>query len=140
MTTYPAYRHGLTIEKREGDWCVTNDFGGHIRHRCDGLADALDMRERAAFGCSDEVLAWSAHEDARKNQFHAAHRAIIAEFGEEPFLVRAHHPDLIRYSILTDFGQFWGEDYDSHAVALERLLDSLREASGEEQSSMRAAE
>lgn len=130
MTTYPAYRHGLTIEIREGRYVVTNGFGGNIVYgNCDGLDDALDMRERYAIGFPDDVVELVAKMDAGKNRIHAARKAVIDETGEEPFRVTAHHPSLIRYGVVTDAGPFWGEDYDDHAIALERLLDSVREGS-----------
>jgi hypothetical protein len=131
--TFDAYRHGLTIEQRDGVWCVTNDFGGRVINTCIDLEDALEMRERAALGVPAHAVELVARLDASKNRAHAAKLAILAATGESPSRVWGTRSDLLRYSVWTGSGMAWGEAYtdepSTDAVALERLLDSVREGS-----------
>lgn len=131
LAAYPAYHNGLTIEVRDGRHVVTNDFGGRIVFSlCDGLDDALMMRERYGNGFPAEALKLQAAIDASKNRAHAAKLAIIEEFGEEPFRIVTSDRTITRYTVMSDHGQFWGEATDDeasvHAVALERLLSAVR--------------
>ena len=124
MTTYPAYKHGLTIEQRDGNWCVTNDFGGRIIHECDGLEDAIDMRDRTAIGYPVEAVEAVARMDVGRNAIHAAKLSVIEIAGEEPRRIydtrRAHG---VRYAV----GDVWGYEADNHVEALESLLHCFRE-------------
>lgn len=131
MTTYPAYRHGLTIEVRDGRYVVTNGFGGRVVvSLCDGLDDALDMRERQGFGFSAEAISFQEKVDAGKNRFHEAEQVVIALTGEKPSRsYDTHSPNLIRYCVDWN-GEVSGESYDdefhAHAIAMERLMDAVQ--------------
>lgn len=126
MTKYPAYRHGLTIEVRDGRHVVTNGFGGSIVYSlCDGLEDALDMRERYAIGFPAEAVALVGAMDAVKNRIYDAEQAIEAETGERPYRVPGHVPSLIVYATAEFLGEAYSDEPAAHAVALERLLDAV---------------
>ena len=123
MTTYPAYRHGLTIEKREGVWCVTNDFGGPVLHTCDGLEDALDIRERTAFGYPQEAIDVVARLDVTRNATHALKLTIAEIAGEEPRRIYdTRRRGQARYAA----GDVWGYEGEDHIEALQSLLHCVR--------------
>lgn len=127
--SYPAYFNGLVIEQRNGRWCVADDFGARVRHWCDGLEDALYMRTRASIFFPQAAIDFVAAIDATKNRVHAAKLAIEQAFGETPFLTYTQDRTIVRYSVMNDECQFWGEATDdepsTHAVAMERLLDAV---------------
>ncbi|HWU19349.1 MAG TPA: hypothetical protein VN155_16835 [Devosia sp.] len=104
--------------------------GGNIIYgNCDGLDDALDMRERYAIGFPAEAVKLTRATDATKNRMHAAMAAVEGEIGERPYRVPGHVPELIVYAAGPFLGEAYTEETPAHAIALERLLDSVREGS-----------
>lgn len=130
MTDYPAYRNGLTIEVRDGRYCVTNDFGGKIVNTCMGLDDALEMRERAVIGYSAEAVQLARELDATKNRIHDAKVAIEALAGEPPYRRYDGWAGLVTYQVWNGVQFVYGDAYPvegpADAIALERLLTNLQ--------------
>lgn len=126
LPTYPAYRYGLTIEQRDGQWCVTNDFGGRIIHHCIDEADAIEMRDRAAIGYPQHAIDFAIAADARLNRYHAAKLAVIEMTGDEPSRFCGSRSD--QFTFMASIGDtvVFGDSYDSAVDAMEVLERNVR--------------
>ena len=131
MTT-PAYLNGLTIERRNMGFAVTNGFGGRIVFGgTPGYTRADAEQDRIAFGdrYPASVVADVAKMDEVRNRVHAARMEIEAIEGPHSVFSAGtwKRSDMIAFCVVSDGAMYEGEAYrdeeGAEALAMERLRD-----------------